>query len=427
VSPSGSKEPLAAWLYGTHVANLAPAGASGDQVNLTWTADAADRWGLGSRVVSNLLPIGRGGARPHSRAVTAYLQGLLAEGNLREHLAFEASITPDDVFGMVSAYGRDTAGALVFLPPGAGPESRVGVLEPMTNADIAARLRAAGTYTPGRLESTSLAGLQPKIVLQRTRDRWYRCLQGAPSTHIIKLGTEPDAVLGDVIDTEAACIALATLVGLSTISAEVTHFEGVRALVISRYDRIITADGQVRRVHQEDTAQALGLDTRDMNRKFQRGKNLPSLKAIAAVLRNSGQEPDPLLALTAFNLAIGNSDAHAKNISLLRPQDGSCSLAPAYDVAMHAHHRTFGNVFAMDVNGRRVMTTLTGADLLAEARAWPLPERRARRVVHETLAALESAIQDIDRDLHPGVQERAWTVVKTRTKDLLATLESTST
>jgi serine/threonine-protein kinase HipA len=424
VSPSGSAEPLETWLYGTHVANLTPAGDTGEQVNLTWTVDAADRWGLGSRIVSNLLPIGRGGARPHARAVTAYLQGLLAEGNLREHLAFEASITPDDVFGMVSAYGRDTAGALVFLPPGAGPENRVGALEPMTDTDIAARLRAAGTYTPGRLESTSLAGLQPKIVLQRTNDRWHRCLDGAPSTHIIKLGTEPDAAssqLGDVIDTEAACIALATMVGLSTISAEVTHFEGVRALVISRYDRIITADGQVGRVHQEDTAQALGLDTRDMNRKFQRGKDLPSLKAIAAVLRNSGQEPDPLLALTAFNLAIGNSDAHAKNISLLRPYDGSCSLAPAYDVAMHAHHRNFSNVFAMDVNGRREMTTLTGADLLAEATAWPLPERRAWRVVHETLTALESAIQDIDRDLHPGVHERAWSVVESRIRDLLAT------
>jgi serine/threonine-protein kinase HipA len=44
-------------------------------------------------------------------------------------------------------------------------------------------------------------------------------------------------------------------------------------------------------VHREDTAQALGLDTRDMNRTYQRGRNLPSLKAIAAVLRNGGQKP----------------------------------------------------------------------------------------------------------------------------------------
>lgn len=419
MSPSGRQGPLAAWLYGIHIADLAPAG---NLVDLTWTGNAAERWGLGSRVVSNLLPTGRAGLHPHPRAVTAFLQGLLAEGNLREHLAFEASLTPDDVFGMVSAYGRDTAGALVFLPEGAGPENRVGALEPMTDTDIATRLRAAGAFTPGRQESTSLAGLQPKIVLQRTHERWYRCLDGAPSTHIIKLGPEPDSVLSDVIDTEAACIELARMVGLSTISATVTHFDDVRALVISRYDRTTTLDGQVLRVHQEDTAQALGLDTQDMNRKFQRGRNLPSLKAIAEVLRSGGQEPDRLLALTAFNLAVGNSDAHAKNISLLRPEDGSCSLAPAYDIAMHAHHRTFNNVFAMDVNGRRAMTTLTGADLLAEVQGWPLPGLRAHRVAHDTLAALEAALQEIDRARHPGVQDGAWSAVESRTKDLLATL-----
>ena len=89
---------------------------------------------------------------------------------------------------------------------------------------------------------------------------------------------------------------------------------------------------------------------------------------------------------------------------------------------MHAHHQTFGNVFAMDVNGRRAMTTLTGADLLAEAGSWPLTGRRARRVVRNTLAALAAALKDSDRDLHPGVQDVAWSTVESRTKDLLATL-----
>jgi hypothetical protein len=76
----------------------------------------------------------------------------------------------------------------------------------------------------------------------------------------------------------------------------------------------------------------------------------------------------------------------------------------------------------MDVNGHRAMTSLTAADLLAEALAWPLPERRARRVIHETLAALEGALQDIDRNRHPGVEDRAWSTVESRTKSLLGTL-----
>ena len=77
----------------------------------------------------------------------------------------------------------------------------------------------------------------------------------------------------------------------------------------------------------------------------------------------------------------------------------------------------------MDVNSRRAMTTLTGADLLAEANSWSLTGRRAHRVVHNTLATLEAALEDIDRDLHPGVKEGAWSTVESRTKDLLATLD----
>ena len=112
--PAGTLE---AWLYGEHIANLAPAG---ELTDLTWTDATVERSGLGSRIVSNLFPTGRGGVHPHPRAVTVFLQGLLAEGNLREHLAFEASPSPDDVFGMVS-------GRWPSSPPGRVPRIASGL------------------------------------------------------------------------------------------------------------------------------------------------------------------------------------------------------------------------------------------------------------------------------------------------------------
>jgi serine/threonine-protein kinase HipA len=413
------REPLAIWLYGTLLARLEPAG---DLVRMTWTKDPAERWGLEARVMSELLPVQEAGERPHDRRVTTFLSGLLAEGNLREHQAFEAGTTSDDIFGMVSAYGRDTAGALVMLPDGMALPDLVGSWEPTSDEAIGRRLRAAGEYTPDTVESNSLAGVQPKIVLRCNGKRWFRCLEGAPSSHIVKLGHPPDSRIADVIDTEAASIELARAVGLSTIDAEVVTFDGVRALVVSRYDRRPAESGGLERIHQEDTAQALGLDTTDMNRKFQRGKSLPSLRAIAAILRNGGSEPDELLRLTTFNLAIGNSDAHAKNISLLRLADGSTKLAPAYDVAMHAHHEGFSDVFAMDVNAGRTMSRITGDDLIAEGLSWPLPAVRARRAVHGTLDRLDRALADVDRDSHPGVSADAWRVVEERTSHLRASV-----
>ena len=72
--------------------------------------------------MSELLPIQRAGEPPHDRPVTVILSGLLAEGNLREHQAFDAAVPSDDVFGLIAAYGRDTAGALVFMPGDTSPD-----------------------------------------------------------------------------------------------------------------------------------------------------------------------------------------------------------------------------------------------------------------------------------------------------------------
>ena len=86
-----AQAPLAVWLYGTKIGQL---DATDNGARLTWTAAAAERWGLGARVMSELLPIQRAGDRPHDRRVTVFLSGLLAEGNLREHQAFEAGVRP---------------------------------------------------------------------------------------------------------------------------------------------------------------------------------------------------------------------------------------------------------------------------------------------------------------------------------------------
>lgn len=416
MNPRPARAPLAVWLYGTQIAQLE---AVADRARLTWTVHATERWGLGARVMSELLPMQRAGERPHDRRVMAFLAGLLAEGHLREHLAFEAGVASDDVFGMVAAYGRDTAGALVLLPGHVASPEGIGRWEATTDAVITQRLRAAGRYALDGLESNSLAGVQPKIVLRRDGSRWFRCLDGAPSTHIIKLGHPTNSPVADVIDTEAASIELARSLGLSSVDAHVANFGGVRALVVSRYDRTIGVDGTVSRLHQEDAAQALGIDVSDLNRKFQRGKALPSLKAIAQVLRNGGAEPDKLLRLTAFNLALGNSDAHAKNVSLLRHADGTTELAPAYDVAMHAHHASFSDLFAMDVCGTSRMSAITGRDLVAEGKSWPLPPVRARRAVRDTLEQLEQALLALDRGRHPGVPDNAWHIVTSRTHALL--------
>ena len=231
--------------------------------------------------------------------------------------------------------------------------------------------------------------------------------------------------MADLIDTEVAALALAGSAGVGDVDAHLQTFAGARTIMVRRYDRIAEPDtGTVRRLHQEDAAQMLGLNTDDPIRKFQYGARLPSLAAIAVRLTNIGVPLEQLLALTTFNVAIGNVDAHAKNISVLHLPDGRHRLAPAYDVAMHLHLGTGEEPFAMDVSGVRNLNTLGVAQLVSEATAWRMTRRRALTVVTETVERLGEGLRSIDRDAYPGVSDDAWRVVVGKVATLRAEVGS---
>ncbi len=405
-------EPCDLWLYGTPIARVHE--DAQHRLHLAWTDEAEHRWGRGVRVLSAKLTIG---TVPPPEVVRAYLDGLLPEGNARVNAALTARVGPDDTYGLVRAYGRDTPGAAIFVPAGAPDPTRQGTYLPLTRGEVATRLLSADAHqpsTPGRIaESSTLPGMIPKITLHRDGDQWYACKEGAPSTWILKRADEASSRVADVVDTEVACLALARQLGLTTICAEIVDFGDVRAIAVSRYDREGAAGGT--RIHQEDLAQALGLNTQDPNRKFQWGSRLPSLAAAAGVLFLDGGNPDDLLRLVTFSLLVGNTDLHAKNISFLRYADGSVGLSPAYDIAMHLHHpRTNPRRFAMDIDGRYLIDAITVEDVIAEARRWGLSQRRADRIVTDLTDALDAELSRLDRAGHPGVTPLAWDTVRTR-------------
>lgn len=414
-----------AWLYGSRIARFVSRDSlrGTRRVELEWDPAAIARWGYGSRILSHLLPMDAEEIPPPAR-VTAWLDGLMPEGRIRDHMAMEAGVDPEDPVGFFLAYGGDTVGALLFVPVGAAPRPNGSRAVRLDDAGVALLLREslarAGGHGRSQHLTSSLPGMEPKIGLVHDGEGWLRASPDQPTTHILKVARDAGSPTADLTDTEAAALDLARRVGLTTIDARVEEFDGVRCIVVSRYDRIPDPDapGGQRRVHQEDAAQALGLNTRDPERKFQHGRALPSLARVARVLRDDGARPDPLLALTALNLAVGNTDAHAKNISLLRRADGTVALAPAYDVSMHLHHAHASRIFAMDVAGERAMDRITSGHLVEEGVSWGLPRRRARRVVAQTLDGLRTALDEIERDEHPGVGPQAWSVVTERTDAL---------
>jgi serine/threonine-protein kinase HipA len=185
-------------------------------------------------------------------------------------------------------------------------------------------------------------------------------------------------------------------------TAEVHRWTDRPVLVVARYDRVVSPDGTVRRVHQEDMCQALA---RRPEQKYE-SEGGPRFAEIAELVRRLSTSPrEDLLRLAgalALTVAVGNVDAHGRNLSLLYDFPVR-RLAPLYDVVPtfairpRAGEPPLTAELAMTVNGISERDAVTGADLLAETAAWRVPTRSAEpalRVVLETMMSNAPAVAE---------------------------------
>jgi serine/threonine-protein kinase HipA len=292
----------------------------------------------------------------------AVFGGLLPEEGQRTAIARALGVSPDNPFRLLAALGGDVAGALAFLPTGDNPPQRAfGNPKPLNDAALAElleRLPRVPMLAGEGGARLSLAGAQSKLPVVLVDHQIAVPLPGQPSTHLIK--PEPDRFPG-LAANEAFCLALARAVGLDAVEAEWRQVNGRPYLLVTRYDRIAAGD-VIKRLHQEDFAQALGVPS---NRKYAADGG-PVCRDCFALLREAAARPAlevlKLVDAVIFNIIIGNADAHAKNFSLLRREGGGDQivLAPLYDLV--------GTVMWKELSPRLAMT-FGGAQTLEEVEA----------------------------------------------------------
>jgi serine/threonine-protein kinase HipA len=326
----------------------------------------------------------------------AWFDNLLPEESRRTEAEAEHRVERGDSFGLLAAIGWECAGAVSVLPQGRLPAS--GSYQALRDDEVWDRLDAlprtvAGVDHEMRL---SLGGAQEKLLLARLDGRWHLPLEGAVSTHILK--PEPDRYPGLAVG-EAWALAVASAATL-TAKADYVAPEGHRpTIVVERYDRVV-GGGRVERIHQEDGCQVLGLPP---EQKYPRGvgPRHASLERLAGLLVARTADPmtelGRLLEQTTVNVALLNTDAHAKNVSVLHVGPRTITLAPLYDVAPTAWFLPAQGQAALPVGGKWRITEITRHHLLAEARAWGMPDTVARSVIDTTVEALIAGLVDADR------------------------------
>ena len=330
---------LQVWMNGERVATW-ERGDRGGQ--LTYAAEWAGS--PARRPLSLSLPLLPSGERHRGEAVANYFENLLPDSDdMRTRIRDRFGLRSTATFELLQAIGRDCVGAVQLLPEGRTPEDLHDIrFRPLDETQVAALLRSFSAQPgPGYLANDdeafriSIAGAQEKTGLLWHEGQWCVPLGSTPSTHILKL---PLGLVGNVradmhdsVENEWLCMRLLAAFGIPVADTAMAEFDGQRALVVTRFDRQLSADGQWwLRLPQEDMCQAFGLPP---SRRYESDGG-PGIVRIMDLLRLSDEPADRATFFKAQLLfwLLAATDGHAKNFSLHIKAGGRFRLTPLYDV-----------------------------------------------------------------------------------------------
>jgi serine/threonine-protein kinase HipA len=312
-----------------------------------------------------------------------FFSNLLPEGGLRELVARRAGVASDREPVLLALLGEDLPGAVVVRV------HRDDVTD--VTEDLVASESIDTNDGPLRF---SLAGAQLKFsVLYRGGGRGPTlAVDGRGGNWIAKL---PSETYEEVPENEYAMINWARRVGIDVPETALVKAGNIEGLPVRLApDRIVFLSRRFdrppggKRVHQEDFAQVLNV------RHSKRYGGL-SYTSIARIVRAVAGDAyfDEVVRRTAFNVLIGNGDAHLKNWSLSYPDGIGATLSPAYDlVATTTYIPDDKLALRLSRENRFDAIGLAHFERLAEKVA--VPKDRVIRIVRDTIQNAMAAWPD---------------------------------
>lgn len=258
---------------------------------------------------------------------------------VRERLATELCAGGTDAYHLLRVIGRDCVGALQFFEEGTVPDAAAAPDgEVLSDADIGALLTGLPGAPLGLQRGDdfriALPGLSDKTALLKKDGEWIRPAGGTPTTHILKTAFRelPGGVaFSDSVENEFFCMRFFGAAGADTARTEICTFDGVRALVVERFDRKWTRDGRLIRLPQEDLCQALGLP-REKKLEPDGGPGLTDALELLGSSDRPAEDRRAFLRAQILFWLLGATNGHGKNFSLALLPGGRFRLTPLYDV-----------------------------------------------------------------------------------------------
>lgn len=335
-----------------------------------------------------------------------FFGNLLFENAQREQVMQRHGLDFSDIVGLLEHLGSDCPGAVSCVPVGAGPAKTPGDLltdyDPLDDAElqrIMASLRDRRRVPDDTRDPSPLAGVQGKIALTQLPDGRFALPRrglNVPTTHILKVPRPGE--MTSVAQEHLVMRLMAELQRHPVAETRCLGEDDLQGLLVTRFDRVITGT-TVRRLHQEDFAQALGLGPHLKYERNGSGARRFSAEAVGRLLMATAQ-PGPsrqaFLEVTLVNLVLGNTDNHAKNHALLH--DGPRpSFAPVYDALPVLIDDQVTHQLAFDIGRARMTDEITPSDLDTFIRALGFPRTTPRLLnqLHQIVTAAVARIPEM--------------------------------
>lgn len=353
----------------------------------------------GSLGISHRLPVD--GRLYRQDEFGPFFRGLLPEGQVYTDLARMYQVPRNDYLTVIERLGCESVGALTLVSDRVDPSEYDPTYEPLATSVLEA-IRESPLPAVVRVTSEtrlSLAGAQSKVAWTLPEGMlpedagefdWLVPRGTAPSSHIVKLSARGEE---DIALNELVCSVIARSCGIDAARVSLLPFLP-GAVVVERYDRVWTGDGTARRLmrlHQEDFCQALGFAP---YYKYQVEGATASYPALCAELIDDASalpraDRVEFAKRQAFNYAVGNSDAHLKNSSLLYDTSWRRRrLSPMYDVTC-IPLTGYSTRMAFDFGSHRELGEIDERDVMAIATDCDVSLGEFDSAVREVLAGFD--------------------------------------
>ena len=374
------------------------------------------KWLEDGQAISLSLPLA---ATTYTVAAHNFFGNLLPEGEFRRKIERIYQVSEDNDYSLLRTIGGDCAGALSIVradAQGVMTEPDQGYYEKLSETSIQRLLETGGmsAYTAAQAARLSLAGAQGKLPIHRDQSGLYLPCEGAPSTYILKFNRY-DQEYPALIENEYFMNRLAYHLGLVVVDCELLTYQQRRIFLTKRYDRCLQTSWP-ERLHQEDFCQALGFSYRQ---KYQKEQG-PTLAAIIQLARRALglKAVQAIIEWQFFNVIFGNSDGHAKNLSILH-QDRSLQLAPFYDLVCTRAYPQLERSLSLYLADKADPDQWLASDLHGFAKECGVTQRYLRHMLENLFAKTPGAIQAALEDLaRSAVDETTLQHVLTTTRKL---------